>query len=134
MTLVAGHHGGFKHLLLHRPLSSPGNLLRVDEAIADVEASRAAGILLDLRHLHPRPDTLDSFCLAKHLATTLLGPRLRIALLVTAVNFAEGRFIETVCVNRGGLVRVFRNTVAARAWLRARLERATPPDLSAEAQ
>lgn len=105
-------------LRLDSPLSSPANARRLDRAFAVAVASGAGGILLDLRGLPSDVATLDAFAMAERLARAAAARRLRIALLVGKADSAEGRFIETVCVNRGGLAQRFSDSSDAVAWLR----------------
>ena len=117
LMIQAEHREGFLALRLEGPLSIPTNAERLDETIATAKALTATGILLDLRQTRPKPDTLDAFAIGEHLAMLTAGLRLRIAVLVGDDNATDGRFIETVCTNRGGHARVFLDRSDARLWL-----------------
>jgi hypothetical protein len=78
--------------------------------------SGAAFILCDERNLEYALDTFDTFQSAQKIAE--LAPRLaRIAIVCGPQFFKDGKFWETVAVNRALQVRVDTDIERAKAWL-----------------
>lgn len=73
-------------------------------------------VLCDERALAYTLDTLDTFESAKFIAE--LAPKVAKVAIVCALRFEQdGRFWETVAVNRGMLVRIFTDYDLASAWI-----------------
>ncbi len=73
-------------------------------------------ILCDERDLEYRLSTLDTFAIASYIAEA--APRMaKIALACNPRFMADAVFWENVAVNRGLIVKVFKDIDDARAWL-----------------
>lgn len=116
-------------------ISVHGPLLRVttrgrDESLEETQAyglavleaaltSGCSKVLCDERELDYALSTTETFDLACGLAQR--APALgRVAIVCKADQVADGRFFETVAVNRGLLVRVFTSIEEAETWLASR--------------
>jgi hypothetical protein len=96
------------------------NLKEVEEyGLAILEACTAghySRVLCDETELEYRLSTFDTFQSAEFLASQ--APRIGKAAIVCNARFiGEARFWETVAVNRGLTVRVFKDVQSARNWL-----------------
>lgn len=113
-------------------LKADGNLLIVkasgfDESLEEVEQyglaiveackeGRYSRVLCDETDLEYRLGTFDTFQSAEFMASQ--APKIGKAAIVCNEKFyPDARFWETVAVNRGLRVRVFKNIEAARQWL-----------------
>jgi hypothetical protein len=76
-------------------------------------------ILIDVRQMRGKLDTLETFEIAGHRMPQRPGTRLitKSAILDLPPNMDRIRFFETVAVNRGLNVRVFDDEAAAVEWL-----------------
>jgi hypothetical protein len=115
-------------------LKTEGDLLTVktsgfDESLQEVEqygmaiieaclAGNHSQVLCDESELEYRLSTLDTYRSAEYLAAQV--PRLaRVALVCNEKFIKDAHFWETVAVNRGMMIRVFKNVESARHWLEA---------------
>jgi hypothetical protein len=73
-------------------------------------------VLCDERNLEYRLGTLDTFASAEFMSRQV--PKLaKIAIVCNEKFIVDGHFWETVAVNRGLTVRVFKDMESARQWL-----------------
>jgi len=117
---------------IHYTITVADNTLLVtasgfDESLAQVQQygmaiidackqSGATRILCNEVDLEYRLDTVDTFRAAEFIAAN--APRVgRIALVCNPRHLVDARFFEDVAVNRGLLVRVFKDLDVARHWL-----------------
>jgi len=85
-----------------------------------IESSGIRKILADLRLVKGGHGILDLYFLADQCCQSTAFPHTREAVLVPeedGVARQLGRFWETACLNRGGMVRTFTNRDEAIAWL-----------------
>jgi len=89
------------------------------QAVIDIAVrSGVPRILCDERSLVYTLGTIDTFELAKTIADR--APRVaRVAIVCRPQDYEDGKFWETVAVNRGLHARAFLDLGQARAWLRA---------------
>ncbi|NTW48619.1 MAG: hypothetical protein HGB19_02575 [Chlorobiales bacterium] len=87
--------------------------------MAVIEATIQNGcvrVLCDERNLQYKLGTIDTFELAQHIVNSV--PRVaKIALVCSADDIKDASFFETVVVNRGLMVKAFKELDAATAWL-----------------
>jgi hypothetical protein len=119
-------------MAIHYSLTEESNYLMVhtwgfDESRAEVQAYGVAlveacaergvtRLLCDERELEYRLGTLDTFEAAQFMAA--FAPSVaRAAIVPNARSDADARFWETVAVNRGLTVHIFREIEEARRWL-----------------
>jgi hypothetical protein len=86
-------------------------------AVIDLAIRHGATLILcDERNLEYRLDTFDTFQTAKHIAE--LAPKvIRVAIVCDPEFLEDGKFWETVAVNRALQVRVDTDIDRAKAWL-----------------
>ena len=73
-------------------------------------------LLVDVRHIHEAPDTIDTFEVSTSHADAL-PPKFRLAILVSTELIADALFGENVSTNRGFNSKVFLDEPDALAWL-----------------
>lgn len=91
----------------------------IDYGRAVMDLAAQAGqthVLCDERNLVYTLDTVDTFHLAKNIAEHAPSVT-RLAIVCRPQDFEDGKFWETVAVNRGLHARVFTDVLKARAWL-----------------
>jgi len=99
----------------------------IDESLEEVKSyglavietcikGKYSHVLCDERNLEYRLGTLDTFASAEFLAQQALKLA-KFAIVCNEKFLADGHFWETVAVNRGMTVRVFKDTESARQWL-----------------
>ncbi len=78
-------------------------------------------ILNDLRHAKLVEPTIDIYSMPNHALKAGVTRSAQRALVVNG-TFSEFRFLETVFINRGNIVRLFNNIDDARRWLSSEKE------------
>ena len=122
-------------MAIHYTMTRQDDILMVhtsgfDESLREVEdygsalieacvAGSYVGLLCDERDLEYRLGTFDTYESAKFISEH--APRMaRIALIPNEKYIVDAQFWETVAVNRGLAVRIFKDPIAARQWLAAK--------------
>jgi len=87
------------------------------QAIVDAALlHKSSRILCDERNLDYRISTLDTYELGEF-ASKYAGYVMRIAIVCNAASLEDGKFYETVSVNRGLRIRVMTDMDEAIAWI-----------------
>ena len=71
--------------------------------------------LIDVTEQELNPSTMDTYDLAISLLNKV--PKLKQALFISKDSTSETRFLETVLLNRGGMMRIFWSEEKAIEWL-----------------
>ncbi|HSL16510.1 MAG TPA: hypothetical protein VLB51_01225 [Methylomirabilota bacterium] len=99
---------------------TPATLMAAAEQVTGVcNELKIFKVLIDVRKMRGKLDTLETFDVAGHKIPQRPGMRLitKSAILDLPPNMDRIRFFETVAVNRGLNVRVFDDEAAAVEWL-----------------
>ena len=102
---------------------SPGNLSEEDILGQRLQIERlilkhrAARVLVDTTALISLPATMALYDFVNTFAETKIPRRVRFALLSGVSSARDVRFLETLSINRGYLVRAFNTREEALAWL-----------------
>jgi hypothetical protein len=89
--------------------------LRFAGELADLAASHSCNRLLnDLRKATIQMSVFDLYCIPVILNLSERNPVK--SALVVARDFSDYHFLETVCINRGQLVKVFKDLDSAEQW------------------
>ncbi len=96
---------------------NPQQVIAYGSAVIDLAIQhQASRILCDERNLEYRLGTIDTFQAAEAIAAR--APKVgRAAIVCRPSNFEDGKFWETVAVNRGLAVRFFIDIDKARVWV-----------------
>lgn len=96
---------------------NPEQVIAYGRAVIDLAIRHGAErILCDERQLEYRLGTVDTFRAAETIAA--MAPRVaRVAIVCSPQDFEDGKFWETVAVNRGLHVRVYTDIDKARRWV-----------------
>ena len=122
-------------MAIHYEIQADGDLLKVkasgmDENLAEVTAYGAAiiqaaqqhntrRILCDETDLIYKLNVIDNFEAARFIAERVPCV-VKVAIVCKPDSFSDAQFWETVAVNRGLLVKMFKDPTEANAWLQAR--------------
>ncbi len=110
-----------KDILLVTAKGRDDDLKQVQEyglaVLAEAKVNNSNKIICDETELEYSLSTLNTFNLAESLSK-VIPYAVKVAIVCNPYQFTDASFWETVAVNRGAQVRVFKDMVSAEKWIK----------------